>query len=214
MNDISKPRGGARTAKGRDRLLLMAMRLFAERGFDSVTVRDLATAANVSVGLLNHHFESKEGLRQAVDDYFIARTGAAIERAIDQTDILSPTQVGEYQRDWLIRYAEEWPEFVSYLRRAIMDGNSWGEALFVRYNDSIRRMIDRFDARGSIAPEVDRLWLPLLYMFLLIGPLVLDPYIKNMLGKSTYEPDMWARFQKALHGLFWKGAGVEGRPAP
>jgi hypothetical protein len=27
-----------------------------------------------------------------------------------------------------------------------------------------------------------------------------------MLGKSTYDPEMWGRFQKALRQLFWQGA--------
>jgi AcrR family transcriptional regulator len=195
-----------RIAKGRERLLLVAMRLFAERGFDGVTVRDISSAADVSVGLINHHFQSKEGLRQAVDEYFIQRTGAALERAISASRDLDPEKVGEHERQWIVRYANEWPDFVAYMRRAIMDGSPWGETLFRRYFESIRTMVDRFDAEGRIAPSVDRLWLPILYMFVIMGPLMLDPYIKNMLGKSTYDPDMWARFQKAATALFWNGA--------
>lgn len=195
-----------RIAKGRERLLLVAMHLFAERGFDGVTVRDISSAADVSVGLINHHFQSKEGLRQAVDEYFIQRTGAALERAISASRDLDPEKVGEHERQWIVRYANEWPDFVAYMRRAIMDGSPWGETLFRRYFESIRTMVDRFDAEGRIAPSVDRLWLPILYMFVIMGPLMLDPYIKNMLGKSTYDPDMWARFQKAATALFWNGA--------
>jgi hypothetical protein len=67
-------------------------------------------------------------------------------------------------------------------------------------------MITRSDADGKIAEDADRLWLPLLYAFMLVGPLLLDPYIRNMLGKSTYDPEMWGRFQKALRQLFWFGA--------
>jgi AcrR family transcriptional regulator len=197
-----------RMAKGRDRLILVAMRLFAEKGFDGVTVRDISAAADVSVGLINHHFASKEGLRQAVDEYFIARTSAAIDRAIEATSNLDPEKVGEYERQWIVKYADEWPDFVAYLRRAIMDASPWGEALFRRYFDSIRAMIDRFDAAGKVGPDTDRLWFPLIYLFILMGPLILDPYIKNMLGKSTYEPEMWARFQRAATTLVWRGAGA------
>lgn len=199
-------RGGGRAAAGRDRLLLVAMRLFAERGYDSVTVRDIAAEADVSVGLINHHFDSKEGLRQAVDDYFVQRTGAAIERAIAASPELDPDRLADYQRRWIARAEPEWPHFLAYLRRAIMDASPWGESLFQRYYGSIRGLIDRLDARGLIRPDVDRLWLPLLYMFLLFGPLVLDPFIKSMFGKSTYEPEMWARFQRSMIALFWSGA--------
>ncbi|MFT3727171.1 MAG: TetR/AcrR family transcriptional regulator [Terricaulis sp.] len=201
-----------RSAKGRQRLLLVAMHLFAERGFDGVTVRDISSAAGVSVGLINHHFVSKEGLRQAVDEYFLARTGAALDRAIAESRDLDPNAIGDYERKWIVRYADEWPEFVGYLRRAIVDASPWGEQLVSRYFVSIRAMTDRFDAEGKIAPGVDRLWLPFLYLFIILGPLVLDPYIKTMLGKSTYDPDMWARFQRAVTDVFWYGARNDRRP--
>lgn len=206
---LSQAKLNDRIAKGRDRLLLVAMRLFAEKGFDGVTVRDISSAADVSVGLINHHFESKEGLRHAVDEYFIQRTGAAIERAIAATGDLDPDQFGEYERQWIIKYADEWPDFVAYMRRAIMDASPWGETLFRRYFDSIRAMIDRFDASGRLAPETDRLWLPLIWLFVLMGPLMLDPYIKTMLGKSSYDPEMWARFQRAATSMFWDGVGAK-----
>lgn len=204
---LSTPKVEGRAAGGRDKLLLVAMRLFAEKGFDGVTVRDISSAAEVSVGLINHHFRSKEGLRQAVDDYFINRVGAAIERAIESTHDLDPALIAEFQRKWIVKYSDEWPEFVAYMRRAIIEASPWGETLFRRYHESIRRVLDRFDASGKIAPETDRFWLPLIYMFVIMGPLVLDPFIKNMYGRSAYDPEMWARFMKAFSSLLWDGIG-------
>ena len=58
---------------GKDRILPCAMELFARRGFDGVTTRDIATQADVSVGLINHLYGSKEGLRQTVDEHFIGQ---------------------------------------------------------------------------------------------------------------------------------------------
>lgn len=192
--------------KGRDRLIMVAMQLFAERGFDGVTVRDIAKEAGVSIGLINHHFDSKEGLRAAVDAHFLERTSKAISRASREMANSDLDKVAEYQRNWIRQYADEWPSFAAYLRRAITENSDWGEHLFREYFDSVSKMIMRSDADGCIADEADRLWLPLLYMFMLIGPLMLDPYIKAMMGKSTYDPEMWGRFQKALRHLFWNGA--------
>ena len=206
---VEKPKPDVRAAAGRDRLLLVAMKLFAEQGFDGVTVRDISSAANVSVGLINHHFRSKEGLRQAVDDYFINRTGAAIERALDATENLDPELVGEFQRNWIIRYRDEWPEFVSYFRRAIVETSPWGQSLLKRYYDSLQRMVDRLEADGKLKPDVDRFWLPLIYMFILMGPIVMDPFIKSTFGHSTYEPQMWGRFQKAFSAALWAGIGKQ-----
>ena len=53
----------------RARIRDAAIDLFAERGIAAATIRDIAQAAGVSSGLVRHHFGSKDGLRQACDDY-------------------------------------------------------------------------------------------------------------------------------------------------
>src|SRR5262249_21893433 len=56
----------------RERLLTAAERLFAERGFKKVTVRDICRAARANVAAVNYHFGDKDGLyrevlRKAID---------------------------------------------------------------------------------------------------------------------------------------------------
>lgn len=46
----------------RDRLLDVAERLFAEKGYDNTCIRDLTEAANVNVASVNYHFNGKENL--------------------------------------------------------------------------------------------------------------------------------------------------------
>ena len=50
----------------KDRLLDAAERLFAEKGFGEVSVRELAAAADVNVAAVNYHFQGKENLFQEV----------------------------------------------------------------------------------------------------------------------------------------------------
>ncbi len=50
----------------RDRILRTAERLFAERGFSNVSVRQLAGEAKVNIALIGYHFTSKEGLLSEV----------------------------------------------------------------------------------------------------------------------------------------------------
>jgi AcrR family transcriptional regulator len=53
-------------AATRDRLLATGTRLFAERGFQNVTVRDICTEAAANVAAINYHFEGKAGLYMEV----------------------------------------------------------------------------------------------------------------------------------------------------
>lgn len=50
----------------KSRLLAVAERLFAEHGFDGVSVRQLTAAAGVNLAAVNYHFGSKEGLLAAI----------------------------------------------------------------------------------------------------------------------------------------------------
>jgi AcrR family transcriptional regulator len=50
----------------RNQLLDIALALFAERGIENVTIKDLAAEASVAQGLIYHYFESKEDLLLAV----------------------------------------------------------------------------------------------------------------------------------------------------
>ena len=54
----------------RSELLATAMRLFAEEGYDNVSVRAVARAAGVAPGLAYHYFDSKQNLfAAAIRDY-------------------------------------------------------------------------------------------------------------------------------------------------
>jgi AcrR family transcriptional regulator len=46
----------------RDRILLAAQKLFAERGFDATSVRDITTEAECNVASVNYHFGGKDKL--------------------------------------------------------------------------------------------------------------------------------------------------------
>jgi AcrR family transcriptional regulator len=70
-HDLSRrPREPRAESRGdletRARLLNAAARLFAERGFARVTVRDICKKARANVAAVNYHFGGKEGLYQAV----------------------------------------------------------------------------------------------------------------------------------------------------
>jgi len=55
--DVKPSRDGTR-----DRILRSAEKLFAERGYNNVSVRDLAAEADVNIALIGYHFSNKEGL--------------------------------------------------------------------------------------------------------------------------------------------------------
>lgn len=70
-----RPRAPARPrrrepALKQSRILAAAQRLFVQRGFGATTTADIARAAEVSEGIVFHHFGSKEELLVAVADEY------------------------------------------------------------------------------------------------------------------------------------------------
>ncbi|MEZ4386201.1 MAG: TetR/AcrR family transcriptional regulator [Candidatus Krumholzibacteriia bacterium] len=56
----------------RSRLLEAAEQLFARHGFDGVSIRDIAAAAEVNVAAVNYHFQGKENLYREVLQQVVA----------------------------------------------------------------------------------------------------------------------------------------------
>jgi AcrR family transcriptional regulator len=55
----------------KDRIFLMAERLFAEKGLDGTSMRDITEAAGVNLAAVNYHFGSKDGLIAAMFHRYI-----------------------------------------------------------------------------------------------------------------------------------------------
>jgi AcrR family transcriptional regulator len=110
-----------------------ALRLFAERGPDRVSLRRIAAEAGVSHGLVIHHFGSKEGLRIVVDTYVVElfdELAAGLAGTPDADPFTAQAQeslVGALME----RLPPESP-IPAYLRRVLLDGGEAGRALFGR----------------------------------------------------------------------------------
>jgi AcrR family transcriptional regulator len=63
-------------------LLNIAADLFADRGYNATTVRDIADAAGILSGSLYHHFDSKESMIDTILSSFIDQTLAQYEGVV------------------------------------------------------------------------------------------------------------------------------------
>jgi AcrR family transcriptional regulator len=172
------------TARARIRDAAMAQ--FGERGFTDATLRDIAEAAGVSVGLVQHHFGTKEGLQQACDDRVLQLLGPRmdlIEQAgttVDRPDFASLL----YSNDQVL---------VQYLVRMIVEGSDGGNALF----DWMATGTEHFLALGqpdlfpSGAPHTRDAATVLLIMHLGIG--VMHQQLSRRLAADVAEPAVTPR---------------------
>lgn len=74
------PCDGTERTEAAERILQAAKRLFAERGYDGVSIRDIAAAAAVSKANVFHHFSNKWELYSAVMENSSGSVRALLDR--------------------------------------------------------------------------------------------------------------------------------------
>lgn len=173
---------------GKARIRNAALELFAERGEDGTSMRAIASAAGVNVGLLVHHFGTKDGIREAVDavvvDYFAktiaqvpvggtpAKFAAARSAAVD--DMLAAN-----------------PMIVDYLRRTILDPHR-GRGLLERLTELTRQEVVKIRAGGVASTDRPESTQVIGVMVRQLGQLFLQPMVDAMwhqLGQQDASKD-------------------------
>jgi len=79
--DVSHDGSPDRAADTRARILEAARELFARRGFDGTSVRDITAAADVNLAAVRYHFQGKEPLYHAVLGELVGPLAQGIARA-------------------------------------------------------------------------------------------------------------------------------------
>ena len=186
-----------------------ALRMFAERGHDAVTVRDIAKGAGVSPSLVLHHFGSKDGLLAAVDAH-AAEAFDAVFAEFDGEDIAKMLTSGEATTSVAEVFARAFPHgspLPAYLRRLLLTNDPAGAAIFSRWYATTRRLMDAMVELGAAAPSEDP---AVRAAFLLVNDLaviLLRNQIASAIGVDPLTPaglDRWGKDATAVYtnGLF------------
>ncbi len=76
--------GPSTETDARGRILSRAEELFGRRGYEAVSVADIAEASDVSTGLVYYHFKDKASLLSALVDEVSAMTGRLVEEHLER----------------------------------------------------------------------------------------------------------------------------------
>lgn len=180
-----------------------ALRLFADRGHDAVTVREIAAAAGVSPSLVVHHFGSKDGLRSAVDAHAAESFDGLF--AVGGQDLAAMFASGQVPTSLAEAFAITFPHgspLPAYLRRLLLTNDPTGAALFGRWYGATRRLLDAMVEWGVAAPSDDP---AVRAAFLLVNDLsliLLRNQIATAIGDDPLTPaglDRWAREATAVY---------------
>jgi AcrR family transcriptional regulator len=172
----------------RARIRDAAIRLFADKGIAQATIRDIAQAAEVSSGLLRHHFGSKEGLREACDEFALERMAAIRAKMLQGGGLSDLAFVGSAQPEAML--------LQRYLVRSTVDG-AGPSAMFERFvTQGEEWLADQpfkvKDARTYVA----------VLCAMQMGAFLMRDQMSHVLGLDLDRPENHARVLRAMVEVF------------
>jgi AcrR family transcriptional regulator len=177
----------------RARIRDAALWQFGEHGMKGATFRGIAEAAGVSVGLVQHHFGSKEALREACDAY-----------ALDVVRELSSASAtgGIHDAGFLASVVRADLPVRRYLARALVDGSAAAARMFDDLVDTTERYFadvpPGFKAPTTRDPQAYSAAL----VAMTVGIEVLHEHLSRVLGTDTFVPEGSLRLRRAVLEVF------------
>lgn len=197
-----------RTARARIRD--EALRLFGEHGPDGVTIRDIAAAAGVSPALVMRHYGTKDGLRDAADEY-VARVFEAM-----LTQVVKPAWAEALGHgtvpalaDMVAANLPVGSAVPAYLGRMLVSGGPAGSALFRRLYEVSRETLSGMVAAGSASAGADP---AVRAAFLLVNDLavlILRDRIREVLGVDPLSAGGVHRWAGEVTAVYRDGIGAD-----
>ena len=209
----SAVKGSARSV--RDRLLDSAEQLFAERGFDGTSIRDLAAAAGCNIASVNYYFGGKEKLYIEIWRHHLHLLRETRVASVDK--VLSES-AGKPDLDDLLRsfaysfigpFVDEsgGPRLIRLMAREMLNPhlppNMFAEDVIMPILSAMQ------NALAKACPELPESKIPLV-VFSLVGQLIHTIRLKTMLGSMDNET--LPRFEPAEvidHIVAFTAAGIQ-----
>ncbi len=200
------------TVPAKQRMVQVAIDLFAARGFDNVGVVEIADAAGVSQPNIHYHFGNKRGLWEAAMRKLARdlQNSAAMQDSVVQS--LDPLSALKAACAILLKTSQQWPT----LGRIMMaEGQAAGERLewlmrevYAEEYYKFQELVERCIEQGLIKPHK-----PYQIVMLLHGAAVthfnMAPLVRTVFGEDVRAPANAAAFQELFLDVMFAGLAVD-----
>jgi len=186
---------------GRERILRAALKLFSEFGYAGTSIRDIASEAGVSLGLIRIHFGAKEELRAAVDRHALGRVRELYITVLDH----SGGEPLERVSDDTVKWISSNMDALLYARMTLLEKSGGGQLMFSELFQTMLEFIEQNEKRGFLQQDIDKKWAAFDMVFDFIGPLIIEPLVKKEFGESMYSKEMIIKRNEFLRKMFIGG---------
>lgn len=186
----------------REKIAAAAMRVFSRQGIANTPLREVAHAAGISVGAVQHHFSTKRELTRAVNNRVLEIVAESIDPNREPVD---GSAAGD---DGLIQLMAKDPTAMDYLRRVLVEeepDSEVGRTIFDNLAKLSQAQGITFMAGGKLHDDVDFLWSLLNALILRLGAIILHEHVERHLPGPFYGEEQLARWNASVRFLLGHG---------
>ena len=196
MPGVPGTNGGDPTAASRIRAA--ATKAWGERS--DASLDEIAAAAGVSRGTLDHHYPTEADLREAINEYLIAVAGRLFADAPtdDDQDFSAFGQI-------ITKLIQDYGDEMRYVARGAIDGQPDGIAMFDAFMAIALDAFQKLDASGVLDPELDLDWAALHMVVFNLAVVLFQDAIANHLPEPISDEAGMHRWYLADTELFRHG---------
>jgi len=201
MDDLPPAASSAERSPA-ERIRDAALASFAAKGIGATSVRHVAEAAAVSVGLVQHHYGTKAQLRSAVDNQVLV----VVAQATLSSPLPAPPEdpLAELGRR-VVSIMRDEPDVVRYVGRLLVEGDDFANAIFDSLVSIASTIWDQFGELGLVPDDQDRTWAELLCIVLIVGSAILREPVERHLPEPFTTPSQLDRWDRAMYALLRNG---------
>jgi AcrR family transcriptional regulator len=182
-----------------------ALEGFARDGVGATSIRNVARSANVSPGLVQHHFKTKADLERAVNEYVIQIATEAYEGFEEATAGASTEERLAAMGDFIAAFFRDHRAALLYAIRSAALGEEAGLGIFDAFLAIVSTQVERLAHDGTLREDVDRLWTSLHVVIFNLGTVMLEPAIDRHLPAPMRDPAQLERWNEASTQLISQG---------
>jgi TetR/AcrR family transcriptional regulator, regulator of cefoperazone and chloramphenicol sensitivity len=192
-----------------------ALEGFARDGVAATSIRDVAKAAGVSPGLVQHHFPNKAALAAAVNEHVGA---IAISTFADVPTAGSAEDAAEELGRRVAALVRDHPDALRYVARATVEGDPGALELFDGFVAIAESQWRRVASDGLLREDLDMQWLALNTVMFNLAPLLFATALERQLSAPLTAPGVLERWRESGTALFrhgvYRGRGVQRKTTP
>jgi AcrR family transcriptional regulator len=182
-----------------------ALEGFARAGVEATSIRDVAGAAGVSPGLVQHHFGTKAELERAVNEHVLQIAAEAYRGFEETTAEAGIEELLQAMGDFLTAFVRDHRPALLYVIRSAALGEEAGLGIFDAFLAIVGAQVERLGREGVLREDLDQLWVALHVVIFNLGVVMLEPAIDRHLPAPLREEAQLERWNHATTRLLSHG---------